>query len=138
MAVYMVTKRVQKGFVAFAIMAFFAVGILGLTYGMPMDSTGQMSNCPFLGVTALCKMNPLEHMAAWQNMFAAVPSKTAATLATLLLLALSAIVFFKDIWNVKKLELVAVFSQRFREKKFVVRNPLQEAFSSGILHPKIF
>jgi len=133
----MVTKRIQKGFVTFAIVAFFAVGVLGLTYGMPMDSSGQMSNCPFLGVTALCKMNPMEHMAAWQNMFAAVPSKTAPELAALLLLALFVVAFLKDIWNSKKLELVPVFSQRFREKTFVVSSPLQELFSSGILHPKI-
>ncbi len=108
----MVTKRVQKGFVSFAIVAFFAVGVLGLTYGMPTDSSGQMSNCPFLGVTTV--------------------------LATFLLLALFVVAFLKNIWNSKKLELVPVFSQRFREKTFIVRSPLQELFSNGILHPKIF
>jgi hypothetical protein len=134
----MAVSRIQKGVVAFAIMAFFAVGILGLTYGMPMDSSGQMSNCPFLGVTALCKMNPLAHMAAWQNMFAAVPSKTAGALAALFLLALFAVALLRDFWNIKELKLVPVVSQRFREKIFVVSSSLQEAFSSGILHPKIF
>ena len=135
---YMVTKRFQKGFVTFAIIAFFVVSVLGLSYGMPMDSNGQMSNCPFMGITALCKMNPLEHMNAWQNLFAAIPSKAANPLAALLLLALFAVVFLRDFWNVKKHQPVAIFRQRFREKTFVAHTSLQEAFSSGILNPKLF
>ncbi|MEK7107478.1 MAG: hypothetical protein AAB899_04820, partial [Patescibacteria group bacterium] len=49
----MLTSNIQKTIVLLGIIAFVTVGILGIgNFGMMADANGQMSNCPFMGVTA--------------------------------------------------------------------------------------
>lgn len=133
----MLIPNIQKTIILLGITAFFTVGALGMgNFGMTADANGQMSNCPFMGVTAVCKMSPLGHIDAWQNMFTALPFKSALTLFTLLLLAIFAALLFRDLLDNQRPRLV--YARRFRNPTHIVRNELQEAFSNGILHPKIF
>lgn len=106
--------------------------------GMTTNADGHMSNCPLMGVAALCNMSPLEHIAAWQNIFAALPFKKAAALASLLLLVSFTIFFLRDFWDTSRLQSVAVHRQRFRRRARNVHDEIQEAFSDGILNPKVF
>lgn len=122
------------------LVAFLSVAFLGMSetmMGMEMDKNGQMGRCPFSSFTAICKMNPLEHIATWQKMLTALPLKNTSILATLLLLVIFSVIFLRDLWNKNNLRVISIHSQRFKYN-YVVRNKLQEAFSSGIINPKIF
>lgn len=127
----------KKYFLLAAVITLLFAGSVGMP-GMSMNVEGQMSNCPFMGVTVVCTMSPLEHMAAWQNMFAALPLKDMAALASLLILAVFTAFFLRDVWDTSQLHLVAAHRQRFRRRTYSVRSELQDAFSNGILHPKVF
>lgn len=132
--------KLTSFFFFFAFIAFLAVAFLGIsptTMGMEMSSKGEMSRCPFSGVTAICKMNPLEHIMAWQKMFTTLPLKNISMLAILLLLAVFSVFFLRDLWNKNILQAISTHSQHFRYN-YVARHKLQEAFSNGILNPKVF
>lgn len=133
-------RKFTRLLLGFALIAFLAIAFWGISetmMGMKMDKNGQMGGCPFLGFTDICKMNPLEHIATWQKMLTALPIKNVSILATLLLLVIFLIIFLRDLWNKNSLRAISIHSQRFKYN-YVVRNKLQEAFSSGILNPKIF
>lgn len=121
---------------AFILVAFFGMSLVIM--GMNMDKNGQMDGCPFLGVTVLCKMNPLEHIEAWQNMFTTLPPKNISILTTFLMLAMFSIFFLRNPWSKNNLQAISIHRKRFRYSTYIARNKLQEAFSSGILNPKIF
>lgn len=134
----LLARTISRSLLIVSIIVFFAAGTFGISHlGMTSDANGQMSNCPFMGVAALCDMNPLEHIAAWQNMFTAVPFKGISALA-LLLLAFFAVFLWRDFWNTRWVQSISNHSQYFRNKTFLIRNELQEALSAGILHPKLF
>ena len=126
--------------------AFLIAGTSGLPHlgmDMPMESGGQMSsvNCFMPGMTeALCQMNPLQHIATWQNMFAAVPSQGSilTLLLALLALALGALLLYSYRGAAPPRVLVFQPSFAYYKRYIPFTDPLQEAFSNGILHPKIF
>jgi len=127
-----------KSVVTLGIIAFLVISFWGL-YSMPMDEHGEMANCPFMGVAAVCRMNPLEHLAAWQNMFTVPPQKIFFVFLTLLLLAFLAALLLRNFWRTREKESLSTEAVYYeRTNAAPIRNPLQEAFSDGILHPKIF
>lgn len=133
------SASIKKGILALSFIAFLAIGTLGFGLGMDRGTDGRMSPCPFMGMSkeAVCQMTPFEHMAAWQSTFTSLPLKGISVLA-LLLLIIVAVFFIKKLWDSKELELVSLYRQRFRDRTFIIRSPLQEAFSQGILNPKLF
>ncbi len=120
----------------------FLVSFIGIAHAdMKGSPDGLMtSNCPFMSrITTLCQMSPLEHIAAWQSMFTAMPHQQDVLTTLLLLLASFAINFllirraaYPPRISDSKAQLV------YHRTRTLVVNPLQELFSSGILHPKIF
>jgi len=136
----------SKYLLLFAAIAFFFVGFLGLGHtDITMKSDGQMSssNCFMPGMTeVLCQMNPLEHIAAWQNMFTAVPSQNDVLLLLASLLALAIGALFIAHRSTAPPEVSVSSSQyaffTYYKRHIPITSPLQEAFSNGILHPKIF
>ena len=132
----MYVRRSSKVLVAIAIFTFLVVGIFGIFHNMDMSSKGQMANCPFMGVTAICNMTPFEHIAVWQNMFTSIPQQSTvlALLSLLLSLALARLLHLhlpRDANEV--LQRVSYFHRGPR-----VFDPLRLAFARGIIHPKIF
>jgi len=135
-----------KTFVSILLAAFLAVSFLGVAQAdMAVESDGQMSsgNCFMPGMTeVLCQMNPLEHIAAWQNMFTAIPSQNdiLLLLASLLALAFGALYIVRRSTAPPKVSVS--LSQRalfaYYKRHVPIVHPLQEAFSNGILHPKVF
>ena len=119
------------------------VGALGLfNFGMTMGADGHMSGCPFMGTTAVCQMTPLEHISAWQNMFTATVTQNSdqfiilMSLFGLTFIAIAALRLMFD-------SCVALLESRQklyakRLPAFSLTNPLQEAFSQGILNPKLY
>ena len=119
--------------------AFFAGGFLGLThFAMATGPDGQMSNCPFMGVAALCQMNPLQHIAEWQKFFTALPPNNWATILIIASFILLAVRGLKYIGRTDPPLMVSLRLQLSSISFLSCKDPLQEAFSSGILNPKAF
>lgn len=136
-------KIISKYTLLLGILIFLPVGFFGFSHtNMVMGLDGQMSsgNCFMPGMTeVLCQMNPLEHIATWQNMFTAVPNQNdiLLLLASLLALALGALF---TAYRSTAPPVTAVLQPQFLyyKRRIPIIHLLQEAFSNGILHPKLF
>lgn len=123
--------------------AFLFLSVFGMshsTMNMGPDGSMTMSNCPFMsGQAVVCNMNPLEHIAAWQSMFATTLQQNGTDLLALFLAALAlALVWTRQLWGRPKRNLQPTFSVTQRSKETLPLPLLQELFSNGILNPKIF
>ena len=103
-----------------------------------IDMTGGMTDCPFMERgEVICPMNLADHIGAWKAAFVSV----APTIVTLLVVA-GAVAFIAStapfFFSSKRKPIpVRLNALRIRTYSFSYR-PLQELFSSGILHPKLF
>jgi len=104
---------------------------------MGMDVSGGVAGCPFVSTgEKLCDMSLGEHVGAWESTFVAiVPGLTFLTFIVAAALLFSAapnifanLKFWIPAVPIKVSERLYIFSYR----------PLQELFSNGILHPKLF
>ncbi len=136
-------RKYKKILLFAALLAFFFIGFLGFGHAdMTLGSDGQMtSNCPFMSeMSSLCQMNPLEHFAAWQSMFTAMLNKSGilTNLFLLLILTLGAMLIRANVSAAppKIAEDQSLFS--YYKRRIPIAGSLQEAFSNGILHPKLF
>lgn len=105
---------------------------------MGKDMTGGMTDCPFMERgEVICPMNLADHIGAWKSAFLS----TAPTLTLLLAVAGIAVFVASVAPNLlRKIQYASPPSQRWLEVRtytFSYR-PLQELFSNGILHPKLF
>jgi len=112
------------------------VSLFHLSIGM--DMTGGMTDCPFAAhAEVICQMNVGDHIGAWKSAFLSV----VPALTLLLVVAGIAILVASVAPNLlRKIRYAAPPSYRWfqaRTYTFSYR-PLQELFSSGILHPKLF
>jgi len=105
---------------------------------MGMDMSGGMTDCPFMShEEVICPMNLADHIGAWKSVFASV----APTLT--LLLAVAGVAVFVASIAPNLLGRVRYASPplcrwlQTRIYTFSYR-PLQELFSNGILHPKLY
>lgn len=124
--------------VTVGLLAFLLFGSAGaMHFGMGMQD-GQMPGCPFSGEGAICTMNPLEHIAAWQNAFTTtVQNERDLTLLLIGLALLFTVGFWRKLFTKKDLRTLQRWHSVLREE-FNIFDPLQEAFSNGILNPKVF
>lgn len=132
--------RIRKHNILIAIVAlsFLLLSSFGVLHFSMMQTDGQMSGCPFMGEGAICQMNPLEHLAAWQSAFTTIlPDQSLASLLLLLLLSFLLLRIGRQKFARNKDSPIQLFRIRFRERLFFP-SPLQEAFSNGILNPKVF
>ena len=144
----------NRAFLTCALITLLFSGMFGVTYtkaGMhaspplslssDMNSNESMSGCLLTGIlhpNTTCEMNALAHIAIWQEMFTALPIQPFVLL--LFIILFFAIVFYAVAER-------APFSTRTNRTVhrdggfpgvYVSYRPFQEAFSSGILHPKVF
>ncbi len=100
--------------------------------------TMDMPGCPFMNeFTTVCSMSPIEHIQAWQHTFTVIADVGMAVL--LLLIAAFALLgsyLFQGFWP--KPHTVSFHTQTPPTRNPQLRNYLQEAFSRGILNPKLF
>jgi len=105
---------------------------------MGMGMSGGMTDCPFMEHgEVICPMNVVDHMEAWKSAFLSV-----VPALTLLLAVAGLAVFIASVAPnlLRKIQYAAPPSSRWLQARtytFSYR-PLQELFSSGILHPKLF
>lgn len=122
---------------------FFLTSYFGVaTMDMRMSHDGTMaSGCPFMpDMATLCQMQPLEHIAAWQSAFEATPNLHTALAVLLLLLScvFTAVSLCpRPIPQLRKV-LLHTSAHTYYRRQIPIAHPLQEAFSNGILHPKLF
>lgn len=137
------TKKFGRFLLVLGIIAFMSVSFFGisLTMGMEKMADGSMSGCLFTGVEEICQMTFTEHLSQWQSMFTTTVVKNTFAQALLLLLAIAfvAVAIFKR----NLLLLFSFYTTRWR--LYIRDNPelslfdnLREAFSQGILNPKIY
>jgi len=105
---------------------------------MGMDMSGGMTDCPFMEHgEVICQMNLTDHIGAWKSAFlSVVPALT-------LLLAVAGVAIFVASVAPNLLQktryLQSSIHKRFRPRTYTFSyRPLQELFSDGILHPKLF
>ncbi len=138
------TKKFTRFFLGFTLVAFLSVAFFGLSQtmmGMKKQSDGTMNRCMFDGKAKICTMTLSEHLAHWQAMFAATTPQKALAFALLILLAVAfvgATIFKRNL-----LLLLNYYATRWRlyikqNPHLSLFNPLQEAFSLGIINPKIY
>lgn len=137
------TKRnFSQILLSFAVVALLLISAglphFGMTMSMDMDGNMTMTDCYMPGMTAICNMTPLEHVASWQSMFTSTPVQSFMLL--LLSLVLTALVGF--LWTRQEhsppllQRKHPVFSRR---REYIPQHTsLQELFSQGILNPKLF
>lgn len=135
----LVPKHILRHILPLTILVFVLVAFLGAgQVGMVRDATGQMTGCPVMGVVAFCEMSPLAHMAKWQSLFSALPEREAAALLAVALFGLSMIFLLWQVRSARALSTVPSFGLRSKAAPVPIQSALQEAFSNGILNPKIF
>lgn len=120
----------------------FTIWILTLgLFGLGFDTESKMAgvNCPLAPghSVALCMNNPTEHIQEWQNMFIANPSLMGISiLFILIILSIIAYLFAGYFISNNKTIFQKIYIPYSRVKP--IFNFLQEAFSNGILNPKVF
>ncbi len=130
-------RKIALSLVIILLMMSAFLGILhgGTTSIMQM---GGQETCPFMPGVVICNMTPLQHIAAAQAMFNALPLP-AVNFSSLLLLLFALAVGFSPFLR-QSLFPPAESSIRpvSNRARIPTHNALQELFASGILNPKVF
>ncbi len=88
---------------------------------------------------SLCQMDPLQHIEEWQAMFTVLPNQLSELAIFTLLLLIGALVARHFLHHLFYPPLVPAPQHLYRPpERYASFNPLQELFSNGILHPKLF
>lgn len=125
----------KKGIVGLLLaVTFLTMSAGGAMSAEMMMEDGVMHGCPYMGVTALCNMTPLEHMSEWQSMFTATTQQFAAV-SLLLALMVGALWVLVGHFLVPQRTERLIPRHRDRERVF---DPLRLAFARGIVHSKAF
>ncbi len=135
----MLKLRVRKILTSSVVLATLWILFFGFSqFGAGLDMSGKMINCPFSGHSmSICKMNPMEHIQEWQNMFTSLPIKS--SLSILFALFLFLVIRRLVPWHKFSLpEIKYQYTKYLFKSNFHVLNPLKEAFSKGLLNPKLF
>ncbi len=133
------SQHVRVFLISLLLLIFVLVGFLGAGYSvMAVDVKGEMSLCPLMGVNTFCKMNPFEHITTWQRMFVAVPQKDILVPLLFVLFSILGMFAFRNVSRSNTAVSTFCLVVLRRAGMSPVNRALQEAFSSGILNPKIF
>lgn len=122
----------NKFLVILLVLAFTFVSLFGLWnhFNTEMNATETVNTCTFVGQP--CDMNMTEHVAMWQSFFTA---PNISYLSFLLLLTIFIIGYFI---TPKTPRQILKISQYFKDNRVNFFNYLTQAFSQGILNPKIY
>lgn len=124
----------------------FIFALFSLLFSMvclvSVDTLGLNSHCPLMSghSVSLCVMNPLEHIQEWQSAF----TVTLAQNFSVIFLALAVISFAilcSNLWKnilLSLSSLLVIRRRRIDAQILQIQNHLQDAFSRGVLNPKLF
>jgi len=131
------SQTIVRHLFALGAVAFLFMSFLGLSHAV-MDRHGEMMNCPFMNTGVLCQMTPFQHLSAWQSMFTQVSLKEILNTSTLVLLSFLLAVLLRSLWHRYKFPLRRNLGLGSRTISIFIPDLLTEAFSAGILNPKLF
>lgn len=126
--------------IAVAILTLYVLFFGFFQFDTGMGQNGRTVNCPFSNHSmSICKMNPLEHLQEWQDMFTTLPTRDTLTFLAVFLfvLALLGLKFFRK-FSLYDQYYARSYINLFYFKRFFIPHPLKIAFSRGILNPKTF
>lgn len=131
-------SQIKRYLVILGIAVFFLVSVFGLPLS-GMNMNGEMIGCPFMdmGGMSICHMSVFEHISIWQVAFGTIVEQNGLGLLLILLVTILSLVltnFLELLKNIFSLP----FDQRHLRRKISHSAFLSEAFSSGILNPKLF
>ena len=128
----------MKAVCSMLIMFFIGSMFVSLFHMSNMDMKAGMSDCPYMAhEQVICPMNLTDHIGAWKSAFLS----TAPTLTLLIAAAGMAVLLASVAPNLlrRKLHVSQPLSRWLRARIYTFSyRPLQELFSSGILHPKLY
>lgn len=130
-------QRILTTVLFIAFLSTLFLSLFHLSSGMSMD--GSMMDCPYVShEEVICPMSLLDHITAWKAAFISI-APTLFTLAGLLISAILTVSVAPNLLRKVRLWLLKIPVHRRHSQpiNYIVR-PLQELFSSGILHPKVF
>lgn len=117
------------------VVSLLLVGSFGISHaGMSMDMEGTMTDCPFMPGVSICSMSPLEMIAASQSFLSTVTLGQDSAL--LLLISVALVLSISP--NFLAPPKVSIRYRFPKQKQRPLFNFLVEAFSNGILNPKLF
>ncbi|MEZ4194943.1 MAG: hypothetical protein R3B53_00885 [Candidatus Paceibacterota bacterium] len=133
-------QQTAKKIVCISVLTVFIgamfVSLFHMSVGM--DMAGGMSDCLFMERgEVICPMNIADHIGAWKDAFVSV----VPTIVTLVLAAgaIALVVSTAPFLLGAKRKLIPIQLNVFRTRTYSFSyRPLQELFSNGILHPKLF
>lgn len=128
--------KIIAGIILTFLMGAMFVSLFNMSSGM--DMSGGMSDCPFMShEEVLCPMNLADHIGAWKSAFLSVTPTIFLLLAAAGAVAL--VISTAPHLLVPKRKPIPIRLKLLRERTYSFSyRLLQELFSSGILHPKLF
>ena len=132
-------NRIFTGVLAAIFLGVMFGGLFHMSMGMDMAGGSNTQGCPFMShEEALCSMSVFEHFGEWKaNFLAVIPTVSlllgALVAAAIFLSAVPDLIFTKR----RSLHVICVLNKSGEVLSFP-RRSLQELFSSGVLHPKLF
>ncbi len=132
------SKNIFLLLAAIALIFISLFGIIHASSDMQMNGKGHMTGCFFDGHTELCTMTLIEHIQTWRNLFTARPLKYGTFFVLLLGLAFAWFFSFRRHYLFDAKRIMRQKFRYFQRFVFPFSSLLQEAFSQGILNPKIY
>lgn len=133
--------KYRRFFGILVFIAVFSVSILStIHFGMDTSSAEAMSDCPFAATQGLCAMDhPIDHASMWRGLLAVFPVPAMALMFFATTIAITSFLFFSPYILFELL--YSIVRVRLRYLSYAFSHPsrsLTEAFSNGILNPKLF
>ncbi len=127
----------RKILVISTFLIFVFIILFGLNLSMQIMEDGRMSNCPFTtGQSSMCQMPSGDHISKWQQTFIAIFQS-----AYYLIFLVPFIIVFRFLiyqFTLASPSTLAFHSYKIHHPDSKTFNYLLEAFSNGILHPKLY
>lgn len=136
-AMFMQNRLVQV-VVCCLVAGYLFAGFIGVSHiGMGQEMNGQRMGCPFMPGVVICNMTPMQHVAAAQSMFNALPIQV--DFSTLLLALLAAVIGFLPLLRQSLFPPIPASVRPGVIRGYIPTHiALQEIFARGILNPKLF
>lgn len=137
-----IPKKINQLFIATLLLLFVAAMLLSfafMDFMMATNSDGSMSSCPFRMNGSLCNMDFQEHLTLTKLAFTALPQKVNLVYIVYLAAAFIITLSISQHWVQAYIKFLYLRQLRYAKSTAVsIVIPIQEAFSRGIINPKIF
>lgn len=110
---------------------------LSISSAMPMNEMGQMTNCALAQTATLCPASVAQHLQFWQQVFVTT-SPTVILLALMFVIAMFPLKRVIDPLHAAAAGLRYGVRQLLSAPALLLGDYVRQAFSQGILHPKIY